>query len=471
MNKKTTNQLFIVLLFISTHSLCQDRYFSFVQDAITLKHPTFSVWKKWCDVLPLAYEKKDRMSLALTNENMIELLEVFSEQSEHELKNLEWVDNKALSNLFFEKDKVTYCPHVQKLIVPTNSTVAIHGDIHGDIHSLVAFISYLQQENKIDDFFKLTDDNLRLLFLGDYTDRGAYGAEVIYTLLRLKLQNPDSVFMVRGNHEDTAQNSGDFSDELLQKFKKDALKIKLKIHNMYQRLPVALYLGSGQKPDYALCCHGGLEWGYNPEHLLSLPHARAAQIIPLLHRIKNLEGFPAIKTAIVNELQKYPNHDHEYQDHLNPKSPQHCVTNGFMWFDFNLKKDKNDELFVSFDPKRSWRLGQKMTQQLMAKQSIKVIFRAHQHGEARIMKKILATHDQHENSNQGVCTLWKTKQSLGQIPEGTVFTFSVSPHNGYGKKYNYSDDFFGLLSIAESLKDWRLEMKKIKTVEQPEQQK
>jgi hypothetical protein len=28
------------------------------------------------------------------------------------------------------------------------------------------------------------------------------GVEVIFTLLELKIQNPDSVFMSRGNHED-----------------------------------------------------------------------------------------------------------------------------------------------------------------------------------------------------------------------------------------------------------------------------
>ncbi len=58
--------------------------------------------------------------------------------------------------------------------------------------------------------------------------------------------------------------------------------------------------------------------------------------------------------------------------------------------DFNLKKDKNDELFFHLILNGVWRLGQQITQQLMAKNNIKTIFRAHQHGDARMMKKILA---------------------------------------------------------------------------------
>ena len=41
-----------------------------------------------------------------------------------------------------------------------------------------------------------------MVFLGDYTDRGSYGVEVMYVLMRLKVENPDQVWMARGNHED-----------------------------------------------------------------------------------------------------------------------------------------------------------------------------------------------------------------------------------------------------------------------------
>ena len=43
--------------------------------------------------------------------------------------------------------------------------------------------------------------SFQYLFNGDFVDRGAWGMEVIFTLFSYKLLNPDSFFLVRGNHE------------------------------------------------------------------------------------------------------------------------------------------------------------------------------------------------------------------------------------------------------------------------------
>jgi hypothetical protein len=46
----------------------------------------------------------------------------------------------------------------------------------------------------------------KLLFLGDYADRGGKGLEVLFLLLAMKLLHPQHVDLLRGNHETSQVN-------------------------------------------------------------------------------------------------------------------------------------------------------------------------------------------------------------------------------------------------------------------------
>jgi protein phosphatase len=72
----------------------------------------------------------------------------------------------------------------------------IVGDLHGDLESMIDIFNESKFLKKLDQ----TDDAV-LIFLGDYGDRGAYSAEVYYTVLKLKLLYPKQVVLMRGNHE------------------------------------------------------------------------------------------------------------------------------------------------------------------------------------------------------------------------------------------------------------------------------
>jgi protein phosphatase len=80
-------------------------------------------------------------------------------------------------------------------IEPSGEAVII-SDIHGDLESLVQI---LQQSGILQRMRK--HENISLIFLGDYGDRGEFSAEVYYTILKLKLQHPAQVVLMRGNHE------------------------------------------------------------------------------------------------------------------------------------------------------------------------------------------------------------------------------------------------------------------------------
>jgi hypothetical protein len=78
---------------------------------------------------------------------------------------------------------VTLAPQVVRNVI-------VVGDIHGDMESMVHIL-------KSEDMEKAD----RIVFLGDYGDRGAKSVEVYYLLLRLKVSVREKVIMLRGNHE------------------------------------------------------------------------------------------------------------------------------------------------------------------------------------------------------------------------------------------------------------------------------
>ena len=69
------------------------------------------------------------------------------------------------------------------------------GDIHGDLQSLLWVLKDIDFETK------LTNPNNKLIFLGDYVDRGSNSIGVLYIVCYLKQKFPNSVILMRGNHE------------------------------------------------------------------------------------------------------------------------------------------------------------------------------------------------------------------------------------------------------------------------------
>lgn len=125
-------------------------------------------------------------------------------------------------------------------LVPVDAPVNICGDIHGQLHDLISIFTY----------GGLPPDT-RYLFLGDYVDRGKYGVECICILFGLKLLFPDSIFLLRGNHESTVlTRQYGFFDECKRKYTPQLYKA---FTDTFAVLPIAAIVESA-----ALCMHGGL---------------------------------------------------------------------------------------------------------------------------------------------------------------------------------------------------------------------
>lgn len=73
-------------------------------------------------------------------------------------------------------------------MVHIRDPVTVVGDIHGQFYDLINIIKLK------------TNSKSKLLFLGDYVDRGLFSIQVMIVILSMKINSPKTVFTLRGNH-------------------------------------------------------------------------------------------------------------------------------------------------------------------------------------------------------------------------------------------------------------------------------
>jgi len=73
--------------------------------------------------------------------------------------------------------------------LPAEGKIVFVGDTHGDLDAPMQVAR------------RYLNESYRIVFLGDYVDRGDRSLESILFLLRLKKEHPDHVFLLAGNHE------------------------------------------------------------------------------------------------------------------------------------------------------------------------------------------------------------------------------------------------------------------------------
>ena len=106
--------------------------------------------------------------------------------------------------------------------------VVIVGDIHGQFFDLVAMLRKLSQPGH---------KNTKVLFMGDYVDRGEYGPEVVIYLLALKLKFPNDVFLLRGNHESRDMTQMfNFREQMLNHYDLETYEV---VMDLFDNIPLA----------------------------------------------------------------------------------------------------------------------------------------------------------------------------------------------------------------------------------------
>lgn len=139
------------------------------------------------------------------------------------------------------------------------------GDLHGDLESLRLILEGSGFVEKM-----ATQEDAVMVFLGDYGDRGAYSAEVYYTVLRLKLAFPEQVLLLRGNHEgpaDLLASPHDLPMQFQLRFRENWRAVYSKVRELFGYLYNAALV-----EDHYLMVHGGLPAGINSIQDLALAH-------------------------------------------------------------------------------------------------------------------------------------------------------------------------------------------------------
>lgn len=128
--------------------------------------------------------------------------------------------------------------------------LAVISDLHGDPYSLFRILDEINYEKF------LSRPKNKLVFLGDYVDRGSDSVSVIYAVCHLKHAYPDSVVLMRGNHESPAEfpfPSHDLPYRIRERFGNSGRDVYGRLLSMFKLLTLATVV-----PDRLLLVHGGL---------------------------------------------------------------------------------------------------------------------------------------------------------------------------------------------------------------------
>jgi predicted phosphodiesterase len=128
--------------------------------------------------------------------------------------------------------------------------LVVVSDLHGDSKSLFQILSEINHEQF------LSNPLNKLVFLGDYVDRGTDSISIVYSVCYLKGTYPESVILMRGNHEAPAEfpfSPHDFPREMQGRFGSRWREIYKKLLSMFTQLTLVTLIR--QK---LLLLHGGL---------------------------------------------------------------------------------------------------------------------------------------------------------------------------------------------------------------------
>lgn len=347
-----------------------------------------------------------------------------------------------------------------KRIFNPGTDIAIHADFHAASSSVYAFIEKLAQMGYMDKInkFKITNPNLQIALLGDILDRGPSGVEALYAVMRLKIENPDNVYIVRGNHDYGDSGTPPWNtttQQLKDMFSMSSGDASDMLDEICSSWPAVLFFGTnnGKETNYIMMVHGGIEPRFNPNKLLSGKESK------VLEKLQLTNVYSWLKEPLRQNIEKIAK-DREKTSFLL----------GFENCDFFLS-DKEPGKYPEVAGISSERSNKSQTVLSFAKNGAKAYFESCSEPGSHTLNAIFRGH-QHNNAekgntgpfmdammhNNGLYGLWNIKQWNGQdkeipLSKDSVWTFLVS--SGVFKQTG-NVDTMAIIRTAKEFKDWKL---------------
>ena len=135
--------------------------------------------------------------------------------------------------------------------LPPRGEAIIVGDLHGDLKSLEHILGdsrFIEKAPK--------GEEVHMIFLGDYGDRGFRSPEVYHVVLSLKILFPEKVILLQGNHEgpaDLLAYPHDLPYHLQMRFREEWRKVYTELSNLFRKFHTAVIVDQE-----CLMLHGGV---------------------------------------------------------------------------------------------------------------------------------------------------------------------------------------------------------------------
>lgn len=206
--------------------------------------------------------------------------------------------------------------------VKPKTKIFVRADLHGDLKSLLENLKGIQAQGLLDDSFHCKD-GVQLVFLGDYEDRGQCSLQVLQLLLTLRMENPSSVTLIRGNHESSMLNGMycGYDDKSFKQFlfktdtegnplepKEENRKL---LESTYDTLTLALFMGEkaeSRQVQYTMFTHGLFELYADPQECLRAQPEHAVITIPKVSKDSPPSSLLSarVKALPFDEAKNYP---------------------------------------------------------------------------------------------------------------------------------------------------------------------